>query len=81
MAWQAITRGANGIFFYSFMDIQRNPDVPFTAQWNILTAIATEIERYAKVLLSDAGEAPAVTITLKRLSISFPMFFVRPLRV
>ena len=31
MAWQAITRGANGIFFHLFYDIQRNPDVPFTA--------------------------------------------------
>ena len=63
MAWQAITRGANGIFFYSFYDIQRNPDVPFTAQWSILTAIAAEIERYAEVLLLDAGEAPAVAIS------------------
>ena len=63
MAWQAITRGANGIFYYSWYDIQRNPDVPFTAQWSILTAIAAEIEHYAKVLLSDAGEALAVAIS------------------
>ena len=63
MAWQAITRGANGIFYYSWYDIQRNPDVPFKAQWSILTAIAAEIESYAKELLSDAGEAPAVAIS------------------
>ena len=72
MAWQAITRGANGIFFYSFYDIERNPDVPFTTQWNILTAIAAEIEHYAEVLLSDAGAAPAVAISSYNSSSQLP---------
>ena len=63
MAWQAICRGANGIFYFSFYDIQRNPDVPFAQQWGILTAIAAEIEHHADVLLSDAGAAPVVAIS------------------
>ena len=63
MAWQAICRGANGIFYFSFYDIQRNPDVPFAQQWGILTAIAAEIEHHVDVLLSDAGAAPAVAIS------------------
>jgi len=52
MAWQCICEGATGLFFYSFQDIQRNPDVPFPLQWRFLKMIATGIDRMSPVLLS-----------------------------
>jgi hypothetical protein len=61
MAWQCIAEGATGLIFYSWYDIQRNPDVPQPVQWERLKKIAAEIDRYAAVLLS--GEpAPAVHV-------------------
>lgn len=64
MAWQAICRGANGIVYYSFFDIKRNDDVGFDTEWGILSQVAAEIDKYAPVLLSDEGAAPAPTLTL-----------------
>ena len=64
MAWQAICRGANGIVYYSFFDIKRNDDVSFDTEWGILSQVAAEIDKYAPVLLSDEGAAPAPTLTL-----------------
>jgi hypothetical protein len=52
MAWQCIAEGATGICFYSWQDIQRNPDVPFEIQWVHLKRIAAEIDGMAPVLLS-----------------------------
>ncbi len=52
MAWQCICEGATGLVFYSWFDIQRNPDVPFEKQWDVLKRIAAEIDRWAPVLLS-----------------------------
>jgi hypothetical protein len=62
MAWQAVAAGANGIFVYSYFDIQRNPDVPFEAKWEELNALAGELRRFAPLLLSDEGAAPAITV-------------------
>ena len=59
MAWQAVAAGANGLFFYSYFDIQRNPDVPFETKWAELDALAGELLRFAPLLLSDGGAAPA----------------------
>ena len=59
MAWQAICRGANGIVYYSFFDIKRNDDVSFATQWEILSNVAAEIDKFSPVLLSDEGAAPA----------------------
>jgi len=52
MAWQCIAEGATGLVFYSFYDVQRNPDVPFDVQWKGLKEIAAQIDRLAPVLLS-----------------------------
>ena len=61
MAWQCIAEGATGLIFYSWYDIQRNPDVPFPVQWERLKRIAAEIDRHAPVLLS-AEPAPLVQV-------------------
>ena len=61
MAWQCIAEGATGLIFYSWYDIQRNPDVPQPVQWERLKKIAAEIDRYAAVLLS-AEPSPAVCV-------------------
>ncbi|MCK4546670.1 MAG: hypothetical protein KAW17_04425 [Candidatus Eisenbacteria sp.] len=52
MAWQCICEGATGIFFYSFQDIKRNPDIPFKTQWDNLKRIAAEIDALTPMLLS-----------------------------
>jgi hypothetical protein len=68
MAWQCIAEGATGLVFYSWMDLKRNPDVPFAVQWAGLTRLAAEIDRMAPILLSiepvagvtiDDGRRPA----------------------
>ena len=61
-AWQAICAGSNGIFFFAFWDTLRDPDVPFATEWLRLSAIAAEIDRFAPVLLSDAGPPTMVTL-------------------
>lgn len=63
MVWQAIANGANGITFYSYNDIQRNPDVPFAQEWDRLLDVVTEIKAFAPLLLSDEGAAPPPAIT------------------
>ncbi|MEK7269923.1 MAG: hypothetical protein AAB215_03170, partial [Planctomycetota bacterium] len=52
MAWQCICEGANGLIFYSWFDLRRNPDVPFATQWARVKAIAKEIGDLSPVLLS-----------------------------
>ncbi len=52
MAWQCICNGATGLVFYSWRDVQRNPDVPFETQWTYLKKIAAEIDIAAPMLLS-----------------------------
>ena len=60
MAWQCICEGATGLVFYSWFDVQRNPDVPFAQQWDELKQLAAEIDRMAPVLLSIE---PTPTVT------------------
>jgi hypothetical protein len=63
-------RGANGVVYYSFFDMMSGChrtgtcplDVSNMTQWARLSTIAAEVERFAPVLLSDAGPAPAVTV-------------------
>lgn len=52
MSWQAICEGADGLIYYSFFDLKRNPDVPFEIQWSNLKKIVGEIDSFSKVLLS-----------------------------
>ncbi len=53
MSWQAICEGANGLIYYSYFDLKRNPDVPFAIQWSNLKKIVSEIDGVSDVLLSD----------------------------
>ncbi len=52
MSWQAITEGAEGLIYYSYFDLKRNPDVPFDIQWSNLKKITAEIDSFSDVLLS-----------------------------
>jgi len=74
MAWSAIARGANGLMFYSWMDLtdldQPKPELPmkrepFDQRWNDLRTVGNEIVKFERVLLSD--ESPA---TVKALNSS-----------
>lgn len=58
MVWQSVAAGANGIVFYEYADLLRNPDVPFVDAFGNLKSIAAELAKHAPVLLSDAGKAP-----------------------
>ncbi len=52
MSWQAICNGADGLIYYSYFDIKRNPDVPFDKQWKNLESIVKEIDDFSPILLS-----------------------------
>ena len=58
--WQCICEGASGLVFFSWFNLQRNPDVPFAQQWDGLKQIAAEIDRMAPVLLSIEPTPPLV---------------------
>lgn len=70
ITWQAIVRGANGIVYYSFFDMMSGChrtgtcplDVSNLTQWSRIKMVATEVERFAPILLSHAGAAPAVSV-------------------
>ena len=70
ITWQAIVRGANGVVYYSFFDMMSGChrtstcplDVSNLTQWARISTIAAEVERFAPILLSDAGPAPAATV-------------------
>ena len=49
---QAIAGGANGVFFFNYDDMFRNPDVGFEIGWASLKAVAAQIARFAPALLS-----------------------------
>ena len=66
MAWQAIVRGANGIFF--FPDYKSDPlgwlgSMTMEQKWDNLMQLAAEIASFAPVLLSDMGAAPTPAVT------------------
>jgi hypothetical protein len=65
MAWMSIAEGANGLLFYSFMDLKRMDNPPegfkredFTPRWNDLKRVASGIRKVEDVLLS--AEPPPV---------------------
>ena len=58
MTWQAIAAGANGIFYWEFNDLFRNPDVGFNTSFGYYSDVAQEVERLAPMLLSGNGPAP-----------------------
>lgn len=73
MAWQAVVNGANGIAFYSYMDIERNPDVSFEKEWARLLEVATEIKSFVPEILSDGGKASVPHVTLKNVTATTTM--------
>ncbi|HIE52811.1 MAG TPA: hypothetical protein EYP85_13740 [Armatimonadetes bacterium] len=58
MAFQCLVNGANGLIFYSFFDLKRDP-AGFANRWADATAVAEEIQRLAPVLLSPEKAPPA----------------------
>ena len=65
MAWQAIAAGANGLIFYSYHDVQRNPDVGFDEEWGHIGDVTREVLAWAPVLLAPGGQAPRPNTTQK----------------
>ena len=59
MAWQCIAEGANGLVFYSWFDLRRDPTAPFEEQWPKVRQIVAEIDRLVPVLLS-VEDVPAI---------------------
>lgn len=52
MTWQCIAEGANGIVYYSWFDIRRDPSTPFETQWGFVKQVAQEVKEYIPALLS-----------------------------
>ena len=66
MTWQAIAAGANGIFYWEFNDLFRNPDVGFNASFEYYNRTATEVLQFAPLLLSGHGKAPPPAVGAAR---------------
>ena len=63
MTWQAIANGANGIFYWEFNDLFRNPDVGFNESFGYYCLTAQEVLRFAPILLSDWGKGTPPSVT------------------
>jgi hypothetical protein len=61
MAWQCIAGGANGLVFYSYFDLQRDPAATFTERWNDLKAVGQEIKNLESMLLADPAPTGMVS--------------------
>ncbi len=61
MAWQCIAGGANGLVFYSFFDLHRDPAATFPARWSDLTAVGQELKARESMLLAEPAPAGLVT--------------------
>ncbi len=73
MAWQCIAEGANGLVFYSWFDLRKDPTTPFEEQWARVKQVASGIAPLAPVLLSveevpaiETSEAPWLNWTAKK---------------
>ncbi|MBN2309339.1 MAG: hypothetical protein JXR94_10230 [Candidatus Hydrogenedentes bacterium] len=73
MAWQCIAEGANGLVFYSWFDMRRDPDYPFAERWPEMKAVAAEIDALIPVLLSveappeiAVSDTPGLSTLVKR---------------
>ena len=63
MSWIAIAGGANGLFFYSFFDLQQEGKADSTAAaglWQAPARVAAEVRRFAPILLSNRENIPTV---------------------
>lgn len=52
MTWQCICEGADGIIYYSWMDLHRDETTPFEERWPDLKAVAEEVAEHIPTLLS-----------------------------
>lgn len=61
IAWQSVAAGANGLIFYSYMDIMKRgrPEDVQRKQWSDTCAVAREVKEREAVLLSEPGPVPA----------------------
>ena len=60
MTWQCIAAGANGLIYYSYFDLFKEPNgVPFAQRWKEVCDVAAEVRAQFPVLLAD-GPAPSV---------------------
>ena len=58
LAWQALAAGANGLFFYSFFDLQKvSWKTPFEESFGAVCKVASEIKHYEHVFLSTESVA------------------------
>ncbi len=52
MAWQCLVHGAKGLIFYSFFDLVRDEQYPFSEQWPKVKQMAAEIKPWTELLLT-----------------------------
>lgn len=64
MTWQCIAGGANGIVYFKYGDLARNPfgDATFESRWADVKAVAQEVKDFMPVLLSGE-DAPEVKVS------------------
>ena len=69
MAWQCIACGANGLVFYSYFDLYKEPNgEPFARRWAEVCAVAQEVKDQIPVLLAT-GPAPSVSGVPRELAV------------
>jgi hypothetical protein len=52
MTWQCICEGADGLVYYSWMDLRRDETTPFEERWPEVKAVVEEVAEQIPVLLS-----------------------------
>ena len=64
MTWQCIVGGANGIIYFKYGDLAKNPfgDATFESRWADVQAVAQEVKDFMPLLLSGE-DAPAVKVS------------------
>lgn len=62
MTWQCICEGADGLVYYSWHNMRRDPSAPFEERWEDLKAVVGEVAGMIPVLLS-IEPTPEVTVT------------------
>lgn len=61
MAFQCLCEGANGLVFYAYHCLKRDPDTPFEQRWEDMSPLASELDELKPVLLS-VEEPPDVSV-------------------
>ena len=61
MAFQCLCEGANGLTFYAYHCLKRDPDASFEERWADMSRLALELDKLKPVLLS-VKQPPAVAL-------------------